>query len=124
MILNESEAQFRELFETLPDVLVIYDKQSVIRHINIQGAQQLGYEVGALLGIPVSHLIEDSFILPHAPAQRESNEKGRQWTDAGLRRKDRTELPVEMMTRSVRFPGTGPNSLDCTGYDSSSTDGL
>ena len=109
--LNESEIQFRELFETLPDVLVIYDEQGVIRHINIQGAQQLGYEAGALLGIPVSHLTEDSFILPHAPAQMGSNEKGRQWTDAGLRRKDGTELPVEMMTRSVRFQGQSQTLL-------------
>jgi PAS domain S-box-containing protein len=103
--LNESEAQFRELFEMLPDILVIFDEQGVVRHINAQGTQQLGYVAGALLGIPVSHLADDQFVLPHAQANGESNGKGLQWTDAGLRRKDGTELPVEMMTRSVRFHG-------------------
>ena len=109
--LNESEAQFRELFEMLPDVLVIYDEQGVIRHINAQGTQQLGYDAGTLLGIPVSHLSEDQFVLPRAQANWESNEKRLQWTDAGMRRKDGTELPVEMMTRSVRFHGQSQTLL-------------
>ena len=109
--LSESEAQFRELFEMLPDVLVIYDEQGVIRHINAQGTQQLGYDAGALLGIPVSHLSEEQFVLPRAQANWESNGKRLQWTDAGLRRKDGTELPVEMMTRPVRFHGQSQTLL-------------
>ncbi len=109
--LNESEAQFRELFEMLPDVLVIYDEQGVIRHINAQGTQQLGYDAGALLGIPVSHLSGDPFVLPRAQASWESNGKRLRWTDAGLRRKDGTELPVEMMARSVRFHGQSQTLL-------------
>jgi len=109
--LNESEAQFRELFEMLPDVLVIYDEQGVIRHINAQGTQQLGYDAGALLDSPVSNLAEDQFVLPRAQANCESNGKRLQWTDAGLRRKDGTELPVEMMTRSVRFHGQSQTLL-------------
>jgi PAS domain S-box-containing protein len=109
--LNQSEAQFRELFEMLPDVLVIYDEQGVIRHINAQGTQQLGYDAGALLGSPVCQLSDDQFVLPHAQANLKSNGKGLQWTDAGLRRKDGTELPVEMMTRSVRFHGQSQTLL-------------
>ncbi|MGV7228593.1 MAG: response regulator [Nitrospirales bacterium] len=109
--LNESEAQFRELFEMLPDILVIFDEQGVIRHINAQGTQQLGYDPGALLGIPVSHLSDDQFVVPLAQGNLESNGKGLQWTDAGLRRKDGKELPVEMMTRSVRFHGQSQTLL-------------
>ena len=41
--LRESESQFKQLFEMLPDVLVIYDSQGVIQHINAVGAKQLGY---------------------------------------------------------------------------------
>jgi two-component system cell cycle sensor histidine kinase/response regulator CckA len=109
--LNESEAQFRELFEMLPDFLVIFDEQGVIRHINAQGTQQLGYDAGALLGIPVSHLSDDQFVLPRAQPNLEANGKGLQWTDAGLRRKDGKEIPVEMMTRSVRFHGQSQTLL-------------
>jgi PAS domain S-box-containing protein len=109
--LNESEAQFRGLFEMLPDILVIYDEQGVIRHINAQGTQQLGYDPGALLGLTVSHLSDEQFVLPQAQSNLESNGKGLQWTDAGLRRKDGKELPVEMMTRSVRFHGQSQTLL-------------
>ncbi len=48
--LRESEAQFKELFETLPDVLVIYDQQGIITHVNSLGAQQLGYLPPVLKG--------------------------------------------------------------------------
>ena len=109
--LNESEAQFRGLFEMLPDILLIYDEQGVIRHINAEGNQQLGYDAGALSGYPVSHLFEEPFVLPRPQANGESNGKRRQWTDAGLRRKDGTELPVEMMARSVRFHGQSQTLL-------------
>ena len=53
--LNESEAQFRELFEMLPDVLVIYDEQGVIRHINAQGTQQ----TDSYKGMALAHRLED-----------------------------------------------------------------
>ena len=39
--LRESEAQFKGLFDVLPAVLVIYDAQHIIKHINAAGAQQL-----------------------------------------------------------------------------------
>ncbi len=103
--LKESEAQFRELFEMLPDVLVIYDRQGVIQHINSSGAQQLGHASHDLIGRSL-----DSIQTPQAGPkaglsfiiEEPVNPK---WTDTVLRRKDCTDLPVEVMTRMVRFQG-------------------
>jgi PAS domain S-box-containing protein len=103
--LKESEAQFKGLFEMLPDILVIYDDQGVIRHINASGAQQLGYTSQDLIGTSLvgvqSHLLETSSL----PLKIESKDEKPSWTEATLRRKNGTDLPVEQMERVVRFQG-------------------
>ncbi len=103
--LKESEAQFQELFEMLPDILVIYDDQRLIRHINTSGAQQLGYVFADLLATPIVG-IQSSILTESVRAgQVELNKITPQWSEATLRRKDGTELPVELMERTVRFQG-------------------
>ncbi|MDH5428547.1 MAG: response regulator [Nitrospirota bacterium] len=92
--LKESEAQFQELFEILPDILVIYDDQKIIRHINASGANQLGYVPDMLIG---RALVE---IHPHVKPMEHAK-----WTDTWLRQKDGTDIPVEQMERVVRFQG-------------------
>lgn len=103
--LKESEAQFQGLFEMLPDILVIYDDQGVIRHINASGAQQLGYTSQDLIGTSLigvqSHLLETSSLA----LKFESKDEKPSWTEAMLRRKNGTDLPVEQMERVVRFQG-------------------
>ena len=54
--LKESEAQFRGLFEVLPDVLVIHDAQGMIQHINTSGARQLGYVSSDLIGTSLQNI--------------------------------------------------------------------
>ena len=103
--LKESEAQFRGLFEMLPDILVIYDDQGVIRHINICGAEQLGYTPHDLIGTSLvgiqSHLLDASSVPPKIRMEGESMK----WTEALLRTRQGTNLPVEQMKRVVRFQG-------------------
>jgi len=102
---KESEAQFRGLFEMLPDILVIYDKQGVIRHINTGGAQQLGYQSVDLIGTSFvgiqSHLLNASEI----PRKIARDDVGSQWNEAMLRTKNGINLPIEQMERVVRFQG-------------------
>ena len=103
--LKESEAQFQGLFEVLPDILVIYDEHQLIRHINTSGAQQLGY-VSA-------DLVETSLVCIQASVVKGSEDTSKdgvqeaasRWTEATLRRKDGSELPVELMEQTVRFQG-------------------
>ncbi len=103
--LKESEAQFQGLFEMLPDILVIYDDQRLIRHINTSGAQQLGYTSADLVGTPLPEI--QSSILNGSVNAFEIGVEGLlpQWTEAVLQRKDGSKLPVELLERIVRFQG-------------------
>ena len=103
--LKESEAQFQGLFEMLPDVLVIYDEQDVIQHINACGAQQLGYESDDLIGTLFSGIVSHPLrgVPRGLPLEREG--LSHTWTEARLQRKDGTAFPVELMERAVRFHG-------------------
>jgi len=103
--LRESEAQFKGLFETLPDVLVIYDHQGIMAHVNAVGAQQLGFSPDALIGKALS------LIRPATPAEHSvttmsgSGNEVPRWEETVLLKKNGMELPVEMMERVVRFQG-------------------
>ena len=103
--LKESEAQFQGLFEMLPDILVIYDDQRLIRHINTSGAQQLGYTSADLLGTPLLGI--QSSIVNGSVSTLDDGVEGLspRWTAAILQRKDGTEVPVELLERVVRFQG-------------------
>ena len=104
--LKESEAQFRGLFEILPDILVIYDGEGVIRHINTGGAQQLGYQAVELIGTSFvgiqSHLLRQSDI---SRINDKEEAECSQWTETVLRTKDGSNLSIEQMERVVRFQG-------------------
>ena len=103
--LRESEAQFKELFETLPDVLVIYDRQGIMTHVNALGAQQLGYSPDVLMKKKIS-LIRPELTGEELgpPMSRQGRGNGR-WVETFLCRKNGSDLPVEMMERMVRFQG-------------------
>jgi len=103
--LRESEAQFKGLFETLPDVLVIYNHQGIVTHINAVGALQLSFSPEALIGKALS------LIRPESPVERSVTTSAGpssglpKWEETVLRKKTGTDLPVEMMERVVRFQG-------------------
>lgn len=103
--LRESEAQFRELFETLPDVLVIYDQQGIITHVNSLGAQQLGYPPPVLKGKAFSLIKPESSDAESSPTMPSPACGGSRWKEAFLRQKNGSNLPVEMMERVVQFLG-------------------
>lgn len=103
--LKESEAQFQGLFEMLPDILVIYNEQGVIQHINTCGAQQLGYESDDLIGRLLSEIVSHRLRLSPQSLPLEMKGISPKWTEARLQRKDGTAFPVELMDRPVGFHG-------------------
>ncbi|MDH3502927.1 MAG: response regulator [Nitrospirota bacterium] len=103
--LRESEAQFKELFETLPDVLVIYDHRGMITHVNALGAQQLGYSPDVLMGKAFSLIRSEPSGEESGPPMPIPGQRGGRWEEAFLRQKNGSNLPVEVMERMVQFQG-------------------
>ena len=103
--LKESEAQFRGLFEILPDVLVIHDAQGMIQHINTSGARQLGYVSHDLIGTSLDNIQPYSLNALCEGNTGEGEDMCSRWAETRLRRKDDTDLPVEILERAVRFQG-------------------
>ncbi|WNM56816.1 response regulator [Candidatus Nitrospira allomarina] len=103
--LRESEAQFRELFETLPDILVIYDHRGIITHVNSLGAQQLGYRPPVLMGEAFSLIRPESADAESSPTVSNPARGGRRWEETFLRHQNGSNLPVEMLERMVQFQG-------------------
>ena len=101
--LHESEAQFRGLFETLPDILVIYDQKGIIRHINTNGAQLLGFMSHDLIESSLARIQSSKKSVPFALDKVEKDDGIPAWSEGILQRKDGTDFPVEMMERPVRF---------------------
>ena len=103
--LRDSETQFRTLFESLPDVLMVYDRTNLIRHINRLGAQQLGYVESELVGRPIHG------ISPSAQARSDSEHRNgsdaivEQWRETYLLGKNGDKVDVEMIERSVMYAG-------------------
>jgi PAS domain S-box-containing protein len=103
--LRESEAQFKGLFETLPDVLVIYDHQGMVTHVNAVGAQQLSFSPDALMGKALSLIRPEASVKRSVTTSAGPGGGVPKWEETVLRKKNGTEFPVEMMERVVRFQG-------------------
>ncbi len=103
--LKESEAQFRGLFELLPDVLVIYDDQGLIQHINVAGAALLGQPPIGIIGQPLDRLCPSLKTVQSEKTLPSFSYHSAAWIEGVFLKADGAELPVELMKRSVRFQG-------------------
>lgn len=103
--LRESEAQFRGLFEILPDILVIYDFQGTIQCINAAGARQLQYSTGDLVGKPLSILYAATESIEPRSSRAVSVSADGYWSEAILLGQDGSQVCTEKTVRPVRFSG-------------------
>ncbi|MET0414331.1 MAG: PAS domain S-box protein [Polyangiaceae bacterium] len=105
--LAASEAKYRELYESLPDMCVTVDVESeAIIECNETLAKQLGYSKGELLGRRVSDLYDADVFAPR-PSERLEFEKSGELRDRErvLKRKDGTRLDVSLSVVAVEVPG-------------------
>jgi PAS domain S-box-containing protein len=104
--LRESEATSRLILESMPDAIVIIDRDGHIVHANTQVETLFGYTPGEVMGRPVETLIPQRFRTQHEQ-QRFSYGEERDRRIMGLgqelygQRKDETEFPVEVMLASI-----------------------
>jgi PAS domain S-box-containing protein len=106
---NESDPPFRELLDAAPDPIVIVNEAGAIVHVNARIEEVLGYERSELLGERVEVLIPERFAFSHrahrgdyveAPEARQMGSGLELWA----RRKDGTEVPVEVSLAPLETP--------------------
>ncbi|MDR4494382.1 MAG: response regulator [Nitrospirales bacterium] len=103
--LRESEAQFRGLFEILPDILVIYDFQGTIQCINAAGARQLQYSPDDLVGKPLAMLYPATESIEIRSSWPACFSPDGHWSEAILLGRDGSQVCTEKTVRPVRFGG-------------------
>jgi PAS domain S-box-containing protein len=104
--LRESEATSRLILESMPDAIVIIDRDGQIVHANQQVETLFGYAPGEIMGQPVETLVPQRIRKNHIQ-QRVSYVDQRNKRIMGLgqelygRRKDESEFPVEVMLAPI-----------------------
>ncbi len=103
---------FDQLFESLPDAVILTDRQGKIAKLNSQAETLFGYCRDELLGQPIETLVPERLRASHA-RHREAYQSSprRRPMGAGLelvvRRKDRSEFPVDIMLSPIESEGGG-----------------
>jgi PAS domain S-box-containing protein len=104
--LRESEATSRLILESMPDAIVIIDRDGQIVHANTQVETLFGYPPGDVMGRPVETLLPQRFRAAHEQRRLSYGEQ-RNRRIMGLghelfgRRKDESEFPVEVMLAPI-----------------------
>jgi PAS domain S-box-containing protein len=112
---KKTEARFRALMESAPDAMVISNSQGLIELTNRQAERLFGYSRAEMIGEPVEILIPGDL---QAGYERDSKRLFKGETGGGMgagvdlraRRKDGTEVPVEISFS----PLEGPNGTSMT----------
>jgi len=108
--LEAAELEYRTLLESAPDGVIILDEGGRIELVNRQVEALFGYPRTELVGQPVERLVPESF----RPTHTQDRERYAHAPDTvalgggrcvAARRKDGTELPVQISLSPVRIDG-------------------
>ncbi len=108
--MRRSEQEFRALLDSAPDAMAILGVDGLIVHANSQTEVLFGYTRDEIVGTPVERLVPDSVRDGHAELCRGFFAKsGRRTMGEGMdlyaRRKDGTEIPVEISLSGIEVAG-------------------
>ena len=110
LALRRSEQEFRALLDSAPDAMVILGADGLIIHANSQTEVLFGYTRDDLVGTPIERLVPDTIRSSHAELCRGFFAKSGRRTmgegrDLYARRKDGTEVPVEISLSGIEVGG-------------------
>jgi PAS domain S-box-containing protein len=96
-----------ELFELLPDAIIVVDRRGVIRYANRQAGQLFGQEARTLLSAPVEALLPEHLRERHIAHRAKYNSEPRMrpmgtGLDLVARRADGATFPVDIMLNPLK----------------------
>ena len=105
--LRETQALFEQLFESAPDGVLVADAEGVITRVNSQTEKMFGYKRAELIGQSIEILVPDRFRevhVGHRKAYRADPHLRAMGSGLDLyaKRKDGTQLPVEIMLSPIQ----------------------
>jgi diguanylate cyclase (GGDEF)-like protein/PAS domain S-box-containing protein len=104
--LRENEEKYRRLFEGAYDAIFIVDPETgSFLDANENAAKRLGYSHEELLRLKIGDIEKPLAAEPNSEIMRDLNEKGTLIYEHTHRRKDGSELPVEISSRLVEYGG-------------------
>lgn len=98
---QRSERQFRGLFESAPDAILITDSEGVIRLVNAQAEAMFGWPRDDLCGQPIENLVPASARRKHVTLRQKFHDNevrtmGAGRSDLSALRRDGSEFPAEI----------------------------
>jgi len=69
-VIRESEAKYRLLAETTPDIIIVHDMQGVIQYVNQAGLDFAGFRAAEVIGRKISEFIAPEFLAHLEERQR------------------------------------------------------
>ncbi len=104
--LRESEVKFRTFFENVNDAVYIHDEKGKILEVNHGACLQLGYSRDDLLKMNVKDLVSPGKVAFIQESRKLLFKNGELFYESIHRRRDMSEIPVEINTRLIDYKGS------------------
>jgi PAS domain S-box-containing protein len=104
--LERREAQLRSILETVPDALIVMDKQGFIHSFSAAAVRLFGYTSAEIMGQNVGMLLPSADWEQHNSHLAGYTATGEQHIIGCGQRKDASTFPMELAIGEVKLPGT------------------
>ena len=103
--LQNSEKQYRTLFETAPNGICQLNQEGIILITNVAFQQLLGYTDEELIGTSITKFIDPDHMEDHAKALKLLAESGKFYSESAVVNKNGAQIPVEIKGSMSMYQG-------------------
>lgn len=101
--LNRTESNYRSLFNSIMDIVVIYDLEGVVLEINRNGLEYLGLQDEDVIGFSVLNLLSYKALTSIVSSIMNGSSKDGQRIEISIKNSGGETVPVEVSSRLVEF---------------------
>jgi PAS domain S-box-containing protein len=104
--LERREALLRSILDTVPDAMIVMDRQGVVQSFSVAAAQLFGYTSAEMIGRNISLLLPGTSGQHHNPDGFDYAATGNQPIIGFGQRRDRSTFPMKLVIGEVNLTGT------------------